>query len=52
MGTAPNGAPFEMTGIAVWEVDADGLLRHNWVERNAYEVFGAITRDDAKHNAF
>ncbi|NWD74950.1 nuclear transport factor 2 family protein [Pseudomonas gingeri] len=30
--------PFEMLGTAVWEVRADGLLAHNWVERNALEV--------------
>jgi limonene-1,2-epoxide hydrolase len=44
MGTEPNGAPFEMTGTAVWEVGEDGLLRHNWVERNAFEVHGQITQ--------
>ena len=52
MGTEPNGAPFEMCGTAVWEVGADGLLRHNWVDRNAFEVHGAITRPDGQHNAF
>lgn len=52
MGTEPNGVPFEMTGIAIWEVGADGLLRHNWVERNAFEIHGAITRDDGRHNIF
>ncbi|HVV80014.1 MAG TPA: nuclear transport factor 2 family protein [Pseudolabrys sp.] len=52
MGTEPNGAPFEMTGTAVWEVGSDGLLRHNWVERNAFEVHGAITRPDSKANVF
>jgi hypothetical protein len=52
MGVEPNGAPFEMTGTAVWEVDADGLLRHNWVERNAFEVHGAITRVDNARNVF
>ncbi|MDH4612410.1 nuclear transport factor 2 family protein [Pseudomonas sp. BN102] len=29
---------FEMIGTAVWEVRPDGLLAHNWVERNALEV--------------
>jgi hypothetical protein len=43
MGTEPNGAPIEMVGTAVWEVGEDGLLRHNWVDRNAWEVHGAIT---------
>ncbi len=52
MGTKPNGAPFEMSGTAVWEVGEDGLLRHNWVERNAFEVYGAITRTDGQENVF
>ncbi len=43
MGTEPNGAPIEMVGTAVWEVGEDGRLRHNWVDRNAWEVHGAIT---------
>jgi SnoaL-like domain len=43
MGTEPNGAHIEMVGTAVWEVGEDGRLRHNWVERNAWEVHGAIT---------
>jgi len=44
MGTEPNDAPFEMSGTAVSEVGANGLLRHNWVERNAFEVCGATGR--------
>ncbi|MBA4097155.1 MAG: SnoaL-like polyketide cyclase [Rhodospirillum sp.] len=52
MGTKPNGVPFEMSGTAVWEVGEDGLLRHNWVERNAFEVYGAITRADGEENVF
>ena len=52
MGTEPNGAPFEMCGTAVWEVGADGLLRHDWVERNAFEVYGAIMRPDGQHIVF
>lgn len=52
MGTAPNAAPFEMSGTAVSEVGANGLLRHNWVERNAFEVYGAISRSDGRHNVF
>jgi len=50
MNSERNGVPFEMTGTAVWEVGEDGLLRHNWVERNAFEVHGQITRGD--HNVF
>jgi hypothetical protein len=52
MGTEPNGVPFEMSGTAVWEVGEDGLLRHNWVERNAFEVLGALTRNDAQNSVF
>ena len=50
MGTEPNDAPFEMYGTAVREVGTGGVLRHNWVERNAFEVYGAITRSDGRHN--
>jgi len=32
------GTPFEMLGTAIWEVRPDGLLAHNWVERNSFEV--------------
>ncbi|HVZ70144.1 MAG TPA: nuclear transport factor 2 family protein [Rhizomicrobium sp.] len=52
MGTQPNDAPFEMTGTAVWEVGPDGLLRHNWVERSAYEVYGAISQANGRYNVF
>jgi heme-degrading monooxygenase HmoA len=52
MGTAPNGAAFEMTGTAIWEVGRDGLLRHNWVERNSFEVHGSITREVGGANVF
>jgi hypothetical protein len=49
MGTEPNGAPIDMTGTAIWEVGEDGLLRRNWVERSAWEVFGRISQSDKKH---
>ncbi|WP_424630670.1 ester cyclase [Bradyrhizobium sp. SYSU BS000235] len=49
MCTEPNGVLFEMTGIAIWEVGPDGLLRHNWVERNAWEVHGNIHAAKAKN---
>jgi hypothetical protein len=48
MNTEPNGASIEMVGIAIWEVGEDGLLRHNWVDRNAWEVHGRITSAKAK----
>src|SRR5262245_38239520 len=37
MGFEPCGTAFEMIGTAVWHVRDDGLLQHNWVERNALE---------------
>lgn len=43
--TAPNGAPIDMSGTAIWHVREDGLLQHNWVERNAYEVHRRLTKD-------
>jgi hypothetical protein len=49
MGTEPNGVPFEMVGTAVWEVGEDGLLRHNWVDRNAWEVYGVLNSAGAKN---
>ena len=41
-----------MTGTAVWQVGEDGRLRHNWVERNAFEVYGVISRKGGKVNVF
>lgn len=38
IGGRSCSTPFEMFGTAVWEVRPDGLLAHNWVERNALEV--------------
>lgn len=38
IGGRSCNSPFEMLGTAVWEVRPDGLLAHNWVERNALEV--------------
>jgi hypothetical protein len=38
VGGRSCGTPFDMIGTAVWEVRPDGLLAHNWVERNALEV--------------
>jgi hypothetical protein len=39
MNTEPSQAPIDMSGIAIWHVREDGLLQHNWVERNAHEVY-------------
>jgi SnoaL-like domain len=38
MGSEPCQTPFTMVSTAVREVREDGLLQHNWVERNAFEV--------------
>ncbi len=42
LGTEPDGTPITMVGNAIIAVDEDGLLRHNWVDRNAYEVHGHL----------
>jgi hypothetical protein len=42
MGFDPCGSPIEMTGTAVIHVREDGLLQHNWVERNALEVHRSL----------
>lgn len=42
MGSEPNGLPIDMTGTAVLQVGEGGLLRHNWVERSALEVFRSL----------
>ncbi len=44
MGMEPCQSPIEMTGTAVWHVREDGLLQHNWVERNALEVHRSLSR--------
>jgi hypothetical protein len=33
-----------MLGTAIFAVREDGLLEHNWVERNAWEVYGRLVR--------
>lgn len=43
LGTEPCGSPVELIGTAIWAVREDGLLEHNWVERNALEVYRAFT---------
>jgi hypothetical protein len=41
-----------VVGTAVWEIDANGVLKRNWVDRNAFEVCGAITREDCRKHIF
>lgn len=43
MGFEPCQTPIRMTGTAVIHVRQDGLLQHNWVERNALEVERSLT---------
>jgi hypothetical protein len=43
MGSEPCQSPIRMTGTAVLHVREDGLLQHNWVERNALEVHRSLS---------
>lgn len=38
LGLAPNREALEFSGTAVWLIK-EGKLAHNWVERNAFEVY-------------
>ncbi|MGW7774648.1 ester cyclase [Pseudomonas machongensis] len=42
LGGRDCGTPFEMRGTAILHVRPDGLLQHNWVERNALEVYREV----------
>ncbi|WP_342642129.1 ester cyclase [Rhodoligotrophos ferricapiens] len=42
LGTEPDGTPFTMVGNSIIAIGEDGLLRHNWVDRNAFEVHGHL----------
>jgi hypothetical protein len=42
-GSEPDDRPVDMCGTAVWTVREDGMLTSNRVERNALEVFRALT---------
>lgn len=47
LGSAPCQSPIRITGTAVFHVREDGLLQHNWVERNALEVQRSLGACDA-----
>jgi hypothetical protein len=47
MGMTPCQSPIDMTGTAVLHVREDGLLQHNWVERNALEVHRSLSAKQA-----
>ena len=51
MGSEPSGLPIDMTGTAVLQVDQDGWLRHNWVERSALEVLRSVEASKQRRNA-
>jgi hypothetical protein len=54
MGFEPCQTPIRMTGTSVIHVRQDGLLQHNWVERNALEVqrnLAAVGRLDSDKKA-
>jgi len=42
LGTPADHQPILMLGTAVFAVREDGLLQHNWVERNAWELHGRL----------
>jgi hypothetical protein len=44
LGTEPDGQPISMVGTAVLAVREDGLLAHNWVERNAWEIYAQLSK--------
>jgi hypothetical protein len=47
LGTTPGREPISMLGTAVFAVGDDGLLQHNWVERNAWEVYERLINTSA-----
>ena len=44
-GLKPDQKPFVLTATAIWAVGPDGRLVHNWVERNAYEVYNQLVEN-------
>ena len=46
LGTQAGHEPILMLGTAIFAVGEDGLLLHNWVERNAWELYGRLVTVD------
>jgi len=46
LGTLADREPILMLGTAIFAVGEDGLLRHNWVERNACELHRRLVNAD------
>ena len=44
-GLKPDQKPFVLTATAVWAVNSEGRLEHNWVERNAWEVYNRLVEN-------
>jgi hypothetical protein len=44
-GLVPDNRPFSMTASAIWAAREDGKLEHNWVERNAWEVYSELAKN-------
>jgi predicted ester cyclase len=44
MGLPPDGRPFTLTATSILAFNSDGKILHNWVERNAWEVYNALTK--------
>lgn len=44
MGLPPDGRPFTLTVTSILAFREDGKIVHNWVERNAWEVYSALTK--------
>jgi hypothetical protein len=45
LGTPPDQRPIAFTGTAIWDVDKDGKLVRNRVERASWEVFQQLKSD-------
>ena len=38
LGSVPDHRPISFTGTAIWELNAEGKLLHNWVERSTWAL--------------
>ena len=38
LGSVPDQQPISFTGTAIWELNAEGKLLHNWVERSTWAL--------------
>jgi len=43
MGLPADGKAISFTGTAIWHVNAEGKLVHNWVERASWEQYARLT---------